>query len=181
MHLRVGAALGRPANEAAARTTRPRSIALWLCLVALATAAPAALGDNLRVFPIVMRVEGYVGEKPERVKSLARWVIAVDDRQFLFHVTKLQPIGTDIAYWTILNALEPLPVTVTLYGDPQLIGQFSRTPPGQAIAITGNFEAGPGPVTLMLRSIEPLPQPANSTTPSAAPVMAPTEGSTPGS
>jgi hypothetical protein len=134
-------------------------IVLGLCLVALATAAHAVGGDR-RVFPIVMRVEGYVGEKPEHVTSLARWVVAVRDKQFVLHVTTLQPIGSDIAYWTILNALEPLPVTLTLYGDAELIGQFSSTPPGQPIAITGNFEAGPGPVTLMLRSIEPLPNPS---------------------
>ena len=141
--------------------SRRRPIALWLCLItALATAAHAAAGDNLRVFPIVMRVDGYVGEKPEQVKSLARWVVAVGDKQFVLHVTKLQPIGTDVAYWTILNALEPLPVTVTLYGDSQLIEQFSQTPSGRPIAITGNFEAGPGPVTLMLRAIDPLPIPS---------------------
>ena len=122
------------------------------------------MGDTLRVFPIVMRVEGYVGDKPEHVKSLARWVIAVDDRRFVLHVTRLRPIGTDIAYWTILNALEPLPVTLTLYGDPAVIAQFSQTPAAQPIAITGNFEAGPGPVTLMLRSIEPLPIPSPAPT-----------------
>ena len=73
-----------------------------------------------RVFPIVLRVEGYVGEKPEHVQVAGALGHRRRGKQYVFHVTRLQPIGIDIAYWTILNALEPLPVTLTLYGDPPI-------------------------------------------------------------
>jgi hypothetical protein len=104
----------------------------------------------------VARITGFVGRKPEGVKSLARWVIAVDDAHFDFHVTKLEPIGVDIAYWNILNRLEPLPITATLYGDAELVRQFTAAPANSAIVVTGNLQLGPGPVTLLLKKVEPL-------------------------
>lgn len=175
-----GAALGRPVGAAPVALHR---LTRWLALITLAAvAAPAHAGaGNVIAFPIMVRVEGYVGAKPEAQRSLARWVIAIDDQRFVFYVSTLKPMGTDIQFWSILNALEPLPVTARMYGEPQLIEQFTTAPPGQPIAIIANFIPGAGPANLLVQSIEPLPQPASSTTPSAAPVMAPTEGSTPGS
>jgi hypothetical protein len=126
--------------------------------------------------PIVIRVEGYVGEKPAHLKSLDRWVVATNDTQRVFHVTALRPIGRDIAYWTILSALEPMPVTLMLYGDPGLLRQVTDAPPGEPIAMVGSFQLGPGPATLMLQSVELLPTPTAAST-----LTAPTAGSTPGS
>jgi hypothetical protein len=119
----------------------------------LGTAAPGADLDH--PFPIVLRVTGYVGDKPEGVKSLARWVVAVGGAQYTIHVTKLEPIGVDIAYWTILNRLEPLPVKMTVYGDAELLRRFTGAPPAVPMVITGSFELGPGPATLLLSSVEP--------------------------
>ena len=46
----------------------------------------------------------------------------------------------------------------------------------EPIAMVGNFQLGPGPATLMLQSVEPLPAPTAPST-----VTAPTAGSTPDS
>jgi len=150
----------------AAHTLQPntRRVAPLLIALAIITAARAECGEIERLSPFLMRVEGFVGEKPEGITSLARWVVAIDGRQYPFHVTKLQPIGVDIAYWNILNFLEPLPVSLTLYGDPALLQRFTGAPPGTPIAITGNFQAGAGPVSLLLTTVEPLatPSPGNA-------------------
>jgi hypothetical protein len=139
---------------------RVAGLVILVCLVVspfTGSPAPALVPDQ---FSIVARITGFVGAKPEGVKSLARWVLAVGGTQFDFHVTKLEPIGVDIAYWTILNRLEPLPVTATLYGDAELVRQFTSAPPGTAILVTGNLELGPGPVTWLLTKVEALPPPA---------------------
>lgn len=132
----------------------PASVSLVFLVVSHGPSPAAQIPDQT---PVVARITGFVGVKPEGVKSLAHWVVAVGGAQFDFYVTKLEPIGVDIAYWNILNRLEPLPVTVTLYGDTELVRQFTSTPPGTAIVVTGNLEFGPGPVTLLLRKVEPPP------------------------
>ena len=153
-----------PIDSPPARRRASVGVVVLLAVIAFLDRAQVASGEPEHPFPIPMRVEGYVGTKPEGVTSLARWVVAIDGVQYTFHVIKLVPLGVDIAYWTILNKLEPLPVTLTLYGDPQLLREFIDAPAGMAIALTGNFEFGPGPATLMLSSVDPLPAP----TPGAA-------------
>ena len=108
-------------------------------------------------YPIPLRITGFVGTKPEGVKDLARWVFAVERQQYIFHVTKLEPIGVDVAYWNILSLLEPLPVTLVLYGNQDLARRFTSAPPGSQLVITGNFDVGPGPATLLLNKVEQVP------------------------
>src|SRR5262249_51397568 len=143
------------------------SVSLMGCLTGLLDPPPAS-ADRARPFPILIRVEGFVGAKPEGGKSLGRWGVAVGGAQYTFHITKLVPIGVDIAYWNILNQLEPLPVTLTLYSNPQLLDAFTTAPAGVPIAVTGNFEFGPGPVTLMAASVELLPPSTPEATSTAA-------------
>ena len=131
------------------------ALALMLALGATAVAYRPASAEIEHPRPFLVRVEGFVGDKPEGVKSLDRWVVAIDGRPYTFHVMLLQP-SVDVAFWNILNKLEPLPITLTLYGDPALLQRFIDTPPGQRIRMIGNFDAGPGPVTLQLTSIEPV-------------------------
>jgi len=145
------------------RAYRARAaLAVAVGLIACAVAPLPAAAQIDRPFPILMRIDGFVGEKPEGVTSLARWVVAVNGVPYTFHVMALQP-SLDIAYWNILNKLEPLPITLTLYGKADLLQRFIDTRPGQRIRMVGNFEAGPGPVTLQLASLEPL----EAATPSA--------------
>ncbi len=168
-----GWSAGRNHGADGAAPSKSSAATTLLAVIALVAALRVAAGQIQHPFPILMRIEGFVGAKPEGITSLARWVVAIDGAQYTFHVTRLQP-GADIAYWNILNRLEPLPVTLTLYGDPQLVQQFTRTPVGQPIALIGNFEFGPGPVTLQLTAVEPLATPSPSapvpTTPPTPPV-----------
>lgn len=112
-----------------------------------------AFAPVLTAPPILAHVAGYVGVKPEGVKAQARWVIAVGERHVTLHVTELRPIAIDIAYWTILNALEPLPITFTLYGDAAVVERFSGAPAGAKLSMLGALHMGPGPVTFLLDSI----------------------------
>jgi len=132
---------------------------LFLSLLALSLCgATRSAAQVIRPYPIVVRITGYVGPKPEGVKSLERWTVDVDGAPYTMHVTELQPIGVDIAYWTILNRLEPLPIAMTIYGSPDLLKAFTGASPNVPVVITGNLELGPGPVSLLLRSVEPKPE-----------------------
>lgn len=134
-------------------------MALLCGLVALGAVAAARPGLALvaRPFPLVVRMEGYVGDKPDGVKAIERWVFAVDGLPVVFHLTKLRVINADVAWWNITSNLAPLPITLTLYGDDALRGRFVHTPAGEKIAVTGVLESGPGPVTLLMSTIETLP------------------------
>jgi len=141
------------------------SFTVALSLLAAVAEQRGAAAQIEHPVPFLVRLEGFVGPKPEGVKSLDRWVVAIDGVPYTFHVMLLQP-SVDIAYWNILNKLEPLPITLTLYGDPALLQRFIDTPAGQRIRMIGNFVAGPGPVTLQLTSIEAL-----TVTPGATPAQ----------
>lgn len=141
-------------------------------LLALGAAAPVRPGvaQVVRPFPLMVRMEGFVGDKPEGMKAIERWVFAVDGLPVIFHLTKLRVIGTDVAWWNITSNLAPLPITLTLYGDAALRRRFLDTPAGERIALTGELETGPGPVTLLVLRIEALPeQDERQTTPTPAP------------
>jgi hypothetical protein len=142
-----------------------RTIALAIALAFSLVAVSAAAGP-IRPLPMRLRIEGYVGTAPAGVVSLARWVVAVGDRRYSLTVTKLQPgASAKVAYWDILNALEPLPIAMTLMGKRATLATFTGTPDGQKIALTGSFEWRRGPATLLLHDVEALGTPVAAATP----------------
>ena len=142
-----------------------RTTALAVAL-AFALVAVSAVAGAIRPLPMRLRIEGYVGTPPTGVVSLARWVVAVEDRQYSLTVTKLQPgASAKVAYWDILNALEPLPIAMTLMGKRATLAAFTGTPDGQKIALTGSFEWRRGPATFLLHDVETMGTPVAAATP----------------
>ena len=136
---------------------------IWLAWMGVAVVAAA-----VHPMPLQLHIEGFIGPAPN-VTALATWVVDVDGIQHRLTVTKLQPVGADVPYWQILNALEPLPIAMTVFGSPELRGQFTSVPPGQLVAIDGSFELRRGPVSLMLRTVEPIGTPVPLPTAPATP------------
>ncbi len=124
----------------------------------------------LHPMPLQLHIEGFVGPAPN-VTALANWVVTVDGVQHQLTVTKLQVVGADVAYWDILNALEPLPIALTVFGNPELRRQFTAVTAGQLVAIDGSFELRRGPASLLLRKIEAIGTPMPL--PTAAPTLSP--------
>jgi hypothetical protein len=122
---------------------------------------------GIHPMPLQLHIEGFIGPAPN-LTALATWVVDVDGVQHQLTVTTLQPIGADVAYWHILNALEPLPIALTVFGSPELRRQFTSVAAGQLVAIDGSFELRHGPASLLLRKVEPLG------TPVPLPTVAPT-------
>jgi hypothetical protein len=148
------------------RTATIGLVLLWL----VAGALPAVAGPSRRI-PLLLRIEGYVGEPPAGVVALARWVVGVKDDRYTLIITKLEPSpGANVAYWNILNALEPLPIAMMLMGKTATLAKFTGTPPGEKIALTGSFEMRRGPSTLLLHKVDVLgtPIPAATSHPTSA-------------
>jgi hypothetical protein len=135
-------------------------------LAAVLVSAPAR-DELIGSFPLLVRMEAYVETKPEGVHTLDRWVAAVRDRQIVLHLTQLRVLNADVAWWNIESALQPPPVTFTVYGDQPTLARLSGAPPGERLIITGVLQLGPGPVTLLLRDIEAAP--AATASPAATP------------
>ncbi len=107
--------------------------------------------------PLRLRIEGFVGPAPP-VTALANWTVDVGGNQYALTVTKLQP-SADVAFWHVLNALEPLPIAMTIFGDRAVLRRLTETPPGQAVVMDGSFELRRGSASLLLRSVEVLGTP----------------------
>src|SRR4030095_14393950 len=90
-------ATGEPAAQVrplrAAIVRRAARVGLF-CLAS----AGASWAQRPVPYPIVLRITGFIGTKPEGVKDVARWVVAVEGQQYTFHVTKLEPLRVDVAY-----------------------------------------------------------------------------------
>jgi hypothetical protein len=135
-----------------------------IAVLMLAISAAARPG---RPMPLQLRIEAFVGAPAPAVTALAHWTVSVSGKEHTLTVMKLQPIGADVAYWTILNALEPLPVAMTIVGPAALRRELTHTPPGQLVALRGAFELRRGPSMLLLSGLEPLGTPIPVPTPGA--------------
>src|SRR5262245_24550963 len=70
---------GRVRTQIPVRPSASRfALALMLTLGATAVAYRPASAEIEHPRPFLVRVEGFVGDKPEGVKSLDRWVVAID-------------------------------------------------------------------------------------------------------
>jgi hypothetical protein len=144
----------------------PRAAAIAGVLLSLSAGAMPAGARPIRPMPLRLRIEGYVGEPPAGVVALARWVVAVKADQYTLTVTKLEPSpSAKIAYWDILNALEPLPIAMTLFGKGATLAKFTGTRAGEKIVLDGSFELQRGPASLLLNSVEAPGTPVPAATP----------------
>ena len=143
--------------------------AIAVVLLSLVVGVLPATARRIRPMPLRLRIEGYVGAPPTGVVALARWVVDVQGAQYTLTVTTLEPgASAKIAYWDIINALEPLPVAMTLFGKTATLAAFTHAAPGQQIAIDGAFELRRGPSSLLVNRVEPLGTPAPGATPPAS-------------
>jgi hypothetical protein len=146
----------------------PRAVTIAIMLLSLVAGVLPAGAGPIRPLPLRVRIEGYVGEPPAGVVALARWVVAVQADQYTLTVTKLEPSpSAKVAYWDILNALEPLPIALTLFGKAATLAAFTGARPGEKIALDGSFELRRGPASLLLNRVDALGTPVPAPSPPA--------------
>jgi len=128
----------------------------------------SAVAAGIHPMPLQLHIEGFVGPAPN-VTAVATWVVDVDGVQHRLTVITLRPVGADVPYWHILNALEPLPIALTVFGNRKLLSEFAGAAPGQLVGIDGSFELRHGPASLLLRKVEPMGTPVPLPTVPATP------------
>jgi hypothetical protein len=135
-------------------TSASLRVATALALLSLATAALAA--PRRARAPVSVRIEGYVGAKPSGVRLLASWKVNRGRDVYQLHVTKLQVLSGDTAYFNIISRLEPYPVAFALAGDSAALATFATTPPDHKIAIKGYLRLDVGTRILMVSTVEAM-------------------------
>jgi hypothetical protein len=137
------------------RRSRYAVVAL-LALLVFSGAHPAqARRDSLT--PIVIRVTGYLGEKRDKPILLTSWKVNRGRDVYHWHVIKLEVLSGNLAYFNIVNQLEPYDPAFSIAGDTQGINAFINAPPGETIVVIGYLRLAAAIRTLMIDTVTTLP------------------------
>ena len=129
-------------------------------LAVLALAAPGQVAAQIRTDQIYMlRIEGFVGAKPAGPRPLVSWVVTHQQTKYDLHVTKLQVLSGNTAYFNIITFLRPYTPAFRLAGDSKALAAFADVPPNQPIVMIGSMRFSRSISVFMLGTVEPLAQP----------------------
>lgn len=106
-----------------------------------------------------MRIEGYVGPKPQDANLLVSWRINRARDVYDLHVTQLLVLNGTLKPEQIIVGLRPFSPALTLTGNLGSLDAFVNAPAGQKIAITGYLRIEPPVRELILSTVAPLPAP----------------------
>jgi len=124
-------------------------------------AAPGRLSAQIKVDQLyVLRIEGYVGAKPAGLHPQVSWVVSYQRDKYDLHVTKLQVLSGNTAYFNIITFLRPYTPAFRLAGDSQALAAFAATPPNQPIVMVGSMRFSHTISVFMLGTVEPLAHPS---------------------
>lgn len=130
-------------------------------LLLLADAAPAQ-GRKLGLTPIFIRITGYLGAKRDKPILLTSWNVNRGRDVYAWRVIKLEVLSGNIAYFNIVEQLEPYDPAFNIAGDTRGIDTFIATPPGEIFTVMGYLRFDGGFRTLM---IDTVARPAAETPP----------------
>jgi hypothetical protein len=137
-------------------------------LTLVSIAAPAQ-SRPLRREALSVRLDGYVGTKPDTTPVEVNWTVSLKGEPYQLFVTKLQVLSGDLAYYDIINALEPYKTALTIAGDDVQLDMFATAPAQQKISVMGFLQFGGGARYLMVSKVDYVESPpAAPRTPSAA-------------
>ena len=127
----------------------------------VACAAPDRAAAQVRTDQIYMlRIEGFVGAKPAGLHPLVSWVVTHQQTKYDLHVTKLQVLSGNTAYFNIITFLRPYTPAFRLAGDSNALAAFADVPPKQPIVMIGSMRFSRSISVFMLGTVEPLAQPS---------------------
>jgi hypothetical protein len=131
-----------------------------LTLIAV-TVAPAPVQPRVRD-GFSVRLEGYIGTKPDSAPVEASWTVSVKGDPYKLFVTKLVVLQGNIAYYDIINALKPYKIALTVVGDDEQIDLFATAPAGQKISVMGFMQFAGGARFFMISSVDYVGPPASA-------------------
>ena len=125
-------------------------------LVALASATSAQL-----VAPpsTLVRIEGYVGAKPQEPNLVVSWRINRGRDVYDLHVTQLLVLNGTLRPEQIIVGLRPYSPALSFTGNLEALDAFVNAPAGQKLAIIGYLHIEPPVRELILSTVQPMPVP----------------------
>jgi len=84
-----------------------------------------------------VRIEGYVGTKPASTPLEVSWTVSLKGESYKLFVTKMKVLTGSVAYYDIIQALEPYQTALTIVGDDDQLDLFATAPAAQEISVTG--------------------------------------------
>jgi hypothetical protein len=154
--------------------TAPGRAAAAVLATLLLVCCQVGRAQGRHVAPILVRIEGFVGAKPEGLRPRVNWRVSSGRNTYELHVTRLQVMSGNVADFNIITHLRPYRTAFSLAGDRQALEAFGATPAGQQIAITGYLRIDRAARILMVSRVERLGAAAT-----AGPTAPPAAGSTP--
>jgi hypothetical protein len=133
-----------------------RSLCSALAVLLLLAGAAPAQGRRFSLTPIFIRITGYLGPKKERPILLTSWKINRGRTVYHLHVIKLEVLSGNIAYFNIVEQLEPYDPAFSFGGDNRAVEAFERAPPGETLVIMGYLRLDASIRTFMMDTVAPL-------------------------
>ena len=118
--------------------------------------------------PQLVRIEVVLGAKPPGPLPLTSWKVSYRDDLYDLHVSKLRVLDGNVAYFNIVDRLEPYWPSFSIAGDETAIQAFINAPHGEPLVILGYLRIDPAARVLMLSSVaiaSPTPAPTIATPP----------------
>lgn len=125
-----------------------------VALLLLAGAGPAQ-GRRFSLTPIFIRITGYLGPKREKPILLTSWKVNRGRDIYDLHVIKLEVLNGNIAYFNIVDQLEPYDPAFSIGGDNQAVRDFVSAPPGETLIIMGYLRLESALRTFMIDTVAP--------------------------
>lgn len=139
----------------------PTLIAAALLLLSFIHESPAGV---FRHETLSVRIDGYVGSKPEEVPIEVSWIVSVKGEMYDLHVGKLVVLTGDVAYYDIITALQPYRPALTVIGSDEEIDRFATAPTNQKISVTGFLQFAGGARYLMISNVDYPAEPEQTPT-----------------
>lgn len=92
--------------------------------------------------PIEVRLQVYLGDKPEGLVPEASWVVACQGKQLRMHIRHIDVLTGDVSPSNIITDATPYRITFHLRGDPALLRRLAAAGPNQLLTLTGFFRTG---------------------------------------
>ena len=139
--------MNRPASR-----RRVLGCVVGVVCVALAAATVQAQRRFLEG-PVMVRITGYRGPKLEKPILLTSWKVNRGRDIYELRVIKLDVLTGNVAYFNIVEALEPYTPALEIAGDNQAIADFLAAPDGEPLVMIGSLRFGTNRI-LMLDTVE---------------------------
>ena len=122
-----------------------------LLLTALAAPARSAPRD---LEPYSVRLDGYVGTKPESAPVEATWTVSLKGEPLKLFVTRLEVLRGNVAYYELIQSLEPYRTALTIAGEDDQLDLFATAPADQKISVIGFMQFSGGARYLMVSQVD---------------------------